>query len=127
MKEVSEDIDIDIVRPSKECIICHYWYFLDRVSMFQRAVWNGCHGVLMMSISLNSIFILNIHRTDYHCIIAGITKFEAINLLKNADLSEKKCLIFMKNKKWIKQVYETEKRMFHYVKKSSFNRWCRYW
>ena len=75
-----------------------------------------------MAIYLNSIFILNIHGIDYHCIIAGITKFEAINLLRNADSSEKKCLIFIKNKKWIKKVYEIEKRIFHYMKKSNFNR-----
>ena len=32
----------------KECIICHYWYFLDRAFKFQLLVLNGCH-VLMMS------------------------------------------------------------------------------
>ena len=87
MKEVSEDIDINKASPSTECIICHYWYFL--VPRFQQVVCNRCHDVLMMPIDLNSIFILNIHGVDYHCIITGITKLEAINLLINANLSEK--------------------------------------
>ena len=69
---------------SEECIICHYWYFLVKGFKF-----NGCHNVLMMSIDINSIVILNIYGVDYRCIIVGISKIEAINLLKNADLREK--------------------------------------
>ena len=29
--EVSEGIDINKTSASKECDICHYWYFLDKV------------------------------------------------------------------------------------------------
>ena len=43
----------------------------------------------MMSIDINSIVIFSIHGADFHYIIIGITKSEAINVLGNADLSEK--------------------------------------
>ena len=43
----------------------------------------------MMSTNLNDIAILNINGADYHCIISGINKSEAINLLRNADFTEK--------------------------------------
>ena len=56
---------------------------------FQSYVCNGCHDVLMMSINLNDIAILNISNADYCCIISGISKTGAVNLLKNADLTEK--------------------------------------
>ena len=42
-----------------------------------------------MSIDLNSNAILTIKSIDYRCIISAISKSEAINLLGNADLSEK--------------------------------------
>ena len=42
-----------------------------------------------MSININSIAILNIHAVDYCCISSGVKKSEAINLLKNLDLSKK--------------------------------------
>ena len=61
----------------------------DKVFRFQPAACNGCRDVLIMSIDLNIITILNIDGVDYRCIIAGISKSEAINLLRNADLSEK--------------------------------------
>ena len=48
----------------------------------------GCHDVLMMSMKLSDISILNIKSADYRCIINGISKKEAINLLKNVDLTE---------------------------------------
>lgn len=42
----------------------------------------------MVSIGIN-ITILDIHGVDCCCIVVGITKSETINLLENADLSEK--------------------------------------
>ena len=38
----------------------------------------------------SSIAILKIKNADYHCIITGISKSEAIKLLQNTDLSEKR-------------------------------------
>ena len=43
----------------------------------------------MMSINLSDIAILNIKGSDYGCIISGISRSEAINLLHNIDLTEK--------------------------------------
>ena len=39
--------------------------------------------------NLSDITILNIKGCDYHCIISLISKNEAINLMQNADLTEK--------------------------------------
>ena len=42
-----------------------------------------------MSTNLNNIAILNIKSADYRCVISGISKREAINLMQNIDLTEK--------------------------------------
>ena len=39
--------------------------------------------------NLSDIAILNIKGADYHCIISGISKNEAINLIQNGNLTEK--------------------------------------
>ena len=67
------------------CIIFH---FLDKGFKFQPYVCYGCHDVLMMYINLNDIVILNIHDVDYCCVINGINKNDALNLLQNADLTK---------------------------------------
>ena len=43
----------------------------------------------MMSINLSDIATLNIKGSDYWCIISLISKNEAINLMKDAELTEK--------------------------------------
>ena len=43
----------------------------------------------MSALDLSNIAISNIKGTDYHCITGSISKNEAINLMQNADLTEK--------------------------------------
>ena len=88
--DVSEGIDVNKTSESKECDICHYWFFLDKEFKFHPDICNEWHDVLMMSVNLSDMAILNIHGADYRCIISGISKCEAINLIQNIDLTEKK-------------------------------------
>ena len=66
-----------------------YWYFLNYSFKFQPNVCNRCRFLLIMSINLSDISILNIKSSDYHYIISLISKNEAINVMQNADLTEK--------------------------------------
>ena len=59
--EVSEGININNKSAAKECIICHYRYFLDKRFKFQ-------------PMNLNNITLLNIHDFDSGCIINGISR-----------------------------------------------------
>ena len=91
--DISEGINVNTTSESKECGICHYWYFLDKGFKFQPNVYNGCCNVLMMSMNLSNIAIINIQGVDYCCIIDGISKSEAINLMQNIDLTEKSVIL----------------------------------
>ena len=59
--DVSEGIDGSRTSASKECDICHYWYFLNYSFNFQPNVCNRCHD-LLMSMNISNIAILNIKR-----------------------------------------------------------------
>ena len=48
---------------------------------FQTYLCNGCHDLIMMSTNLNDVAIINISGDDYRCIISGIDKSKALNLL----------------------------------------------
>ena len=87
--DVSERIDVNKTSESKECDIWYYWYFLNKDFKFQPNVCNRCHELLMMSMNLSDIAILNTKSVSYCCIISGIIKSEAINLLQNIDLTNK--------------------------------------
>ena len=56
--------------------------------MFQSYFCNGCHELLIMSMNLRDVGILNIKSPDYCCIISGISKSEAMNLMKNISLTQ---------------------------------------
>ena len=87
--DISERTDINKTSASKECDVCHYWYFLNYSFKFQPNVCNRCHDLLIMSVNLSNIAILNVEGSDYHCITSMISKNETINLLQNVDLAEK--------------------------------------
>ena len=87
--EVSEGIDVNKTSKSKECDICACCYFLNKGFKFQPNFCNRCYNLLMMSVNLRDVAILNIRSADYHCIISGISKYEAINFRQNADLADK--------------------------------------
>ena len=85
---VSEGIAMNKTSESKECEICHYWYFLDKGFKFRLNVCNWCHD-LLMSMNLSDKNILHIKWADHCCIVNRISKSEAINLMENTDLTKK--------------------------------------
>ena len=72
--DVSEGIDVNKTRESKEDIICYYWYFLDKGFRFQPVVSNGSHDELIISIDIYSIATLNIDWLDYLSIVIALVK-----------------------------------------------------
>ena len=76
--DASEGIDTNKTDASKECIICHYWYFKSIGYKFEPHVCNGCHDILIVVCELKSIVILNFKDIDYRCVLWNKTKNEAI-------------------------------------------------
>ena len=88
--DTSEGIDPTKSNRSKECMICHHWFF-NHEFKFQDSVCKGCHYLTMLSVNISDIAIITIKNVDYCC----ISKSEAINLLKNSWVYIKKyCLKF---------------------------------
>ena len=87
--DIFEEIDVNRTIASRECVICHYWYFLNYSFKFQPNVCNKSHNLLMVSMNLGDTAILDIKGSDYWCIISLIRKNEVVNLMQNTDLTEK--------------------------------------
>ena len=56
---VSEGIDVNKTGASKECDLCHYWFFKGIGFKFEEHVCNRCDDLLAMAHSLKSIAILS--------------------------------------------------------------------
>ena len=66
--DVSEGIDTNKTIVSKECMLCHYWYFKDVRFKFELHVCNKCHDVLVTAYDLKNIAIVNAKGADFRCI-----------------------------------------------------------
>ena len=77
--DIFKGIDVAKSNKSKECMICHYWHFLDKGFRFELLVYNSCHDVLMMAFGLENIAILNFKGADYRCITWNLSRSDAIN------------------------------------------------
>ena len=94
--DVSEGIDVNKTIVSKECDICHCWYFLNKGFKFEPDLCNRCHDLLMVSMSLSNIAVFNIKGSIYCYIIIRISKMKTINLMQNANLMDKSGTCFLK-------------------------------
>ena len=56
--DISEGIDVNKTNLSKECDICHYWYFKDIGFKYEPYLCNGCHDLMQKSVSFNNVAIL---------------------------------------------------------------------
>ena len=72
-----------------ECMISRYYYFKSVGLKYQPYVCIGCHEFSMSVMNLSDFFIWNIKGVDYRVYASGVSNQEAINILKNSDLSDK--------------------------------------
>ena len=82
--DVSEGIDVNKTSASKECELCHYWFFKDTGFKFEEHVCNKCHDLLTIAYSLKDIAILNAKGATFRCILMGISKNEGLKRLNNS-------------------------------------------
>ena len=82
--DVPEGIDVNKINASKECELCHYWFFKDIGFKFEEHVCNKCHDLLTIAYSLKDIAILNTKGNTYRCILIGISKNEDLKRLNNS-------------------------------------------
>ena len=58
--DISEGIAINKTIASKECDICHYWYFLDKNFNYEPYLSNGCHDLMQKTLIINHIFTMDV-------------------------------------------------------------------
>ena len=90
---ISEGIDINKTSASKECDICHYWYFLDKNFNYEQYLCNGCHDLMQKSANFDDVAIVSIKGNDYRIHFWYMSKNDAISIMNNSNLNEKTGLL----------------------------------
>ena len=87
--DISKGIDINKTNPSKECDICHYWYFFDKNFNYEPYLCNDCHNLMQKAINFNDVAIFSVKGNDYRIRFWYMRKDDAISIMNNSDLNEK--------------------------------------
>ena len=74
----------------QKCDICHYWYFLDKTFNYEPYLCNSCQDSMQKTMNFNDVAIVSIKGNDYRINFWYISKNDAINIMNNFSLSEKK-------------------------------------
>ena len=87
--DVSEGTDIKKTNASKECKICHYWYFEDIGFIYEPHLCNGCHGLMQKAVNFNNIAIAYVKGRAYRIQFWYMSKDDVINIMNNSSLIDK--------------------------------------
>ena len=88
--DISEGIDINKTNKSKECMLCHYWYFLDNNFSYGPYLCDGCYNIMQKSNNFKNIAIVHVKKSVYRIYFLYMSKREAKILMTNSDLIDKK-------------------------------------
>ena len=88
--DISEGVDVNKTNASKECDICHYWYFKDMGFKYEPYLCNVCHGLMKKAMNFNCVAIVSVKRSDYRIHFWYMSKDDAINIMHDSDLSDKR-------------------------------------
>ena len=89
--DISEGIDINkCEKTSKECILCKFYYFLDKKFSYGPFLCNGCYDMSLKAVSMQNLTIINHNGNHYRVNFALISKKDAYNLIKNTSIIDKK-------------------------------------
>ena len=87
--DISERIDIGKTNTSKECKICHYWYFKNIGYNYELHLCNGCPGLMQKAVSFNDVVIVYVKGSVYRIHFWYMNKDYAINMMNNSSLIDK--------------------------------------
>ena len=88
--DISEGIDVGMTNKSKECMLCHYWYFLDKNFSYGPYLCDGCYNMMQKCNKLKNIAIIRIKKSVYRISFLFMSKREARKLMTNSNLIDKK-------------------------------------
>ena len=84
--DISEGIDVNKTNASKECDICHYWYFKDIDFKYELYLFNG---LMQKAMSFNDVAIVYVKGNTYRIHFWYMSKDNAISIINNSNFVDK--------------------------------------
>ena len=82
--DVSDGTDVNKTSASKECELCHYWFFKDFGFKFAEHVCNRCNDLLMKDHSLRTIAIMSAKEATFRYLLMCASKNKVLRKPNNS-------------------------------------------
>ena len=87
--DISEGIDVNKTNLSKECDICHYWFFKDIDFKYEPYLCNGRDDLMKNAMSFNNIAMVYVKGNFYRIHFWYMSKNDAINIMDGSNFIDK--------------------------------------
>ena len=84
--DISEGIDVNMSNKSKECMLCHYWYFLHKNISYGPYLCDECYNIVQESNDFKNITIVHVKKSAYRIYFLYMSKREAKILMTNSNI-----------------------------------------
>ena len=88
--DISEEIDVNKTILSKECDICHYWYFRDVGFKYEPYLCNGCHDLMQRTMNFNNVAIVYFKGNACRIHFWYMSKDDAVNIMNGSNWVDKR-------------------------------------
>ena len=86
--DISEGTDVNKTDASKECNVCHYWYFLNKGFKPESYFCNGCHDLMQKAMNFHDFAVASLKGSVYRICFWYMSKDDAISIMNNYNLNE---------------------------------------
>ena len=86
---IEEGIDVNKANLSKECDVCHYWYFKDIGFKYENYLCNDCYDLMQKAMSFNNVAIVYVKESFYRIDFRCMSKDDAISIMNGSNLIDK--------------------------------------
>ena len=95
--DISEGNDVDMSDKSKECMLYHYWYFLNKNFSYGPYLCDDCYNLKQKCNEFKNVAIVHVKKSIYGVYFRYLSKGEAKKLMNNSNLIDKKDVLYKKN------------------------------
>ena len=88
--DILEGVDVNKAGSSKECDICHYWYFKNIGFKYKTYLCNGCHDLMQKAMSFNNVAVVYVKGNACRINFWYMSKNDAINIMNGFNLIDER-------------------------------------
>ena len=88
--DISDGIDAGMTNKSKECMLCHYYHFLEKKFSYGPYLCDSCYNAMQKCNKFKTIAIVHVKKSVYRIYFLYMSKREAKKLMVNSNLIDKK-------------------------------------